>query len=152
MGAVNTTEKFIKNNPPTVGEINNIKEKLKNTFEELMERIPAGTEAVAVAGTPTSLSAMMQGLKTYEENKVEGSPLFINELDEMVRNLSSLTSQEILEQYGDVVKGREDVITAGSVILRIIAEILQVKKYTVSGRGIRYGTVVEYLESYGENR
>ena len=70
----------------------------------------------------------------------------------MIRNLSSLTSQEILKQYGDVVKGREDVITAGSLILRIIAEILQVKKYTVSGRGIRYGTVVEYLESYGENR
>ena len=63
----------------------------------------------------------------------------------MIKTLRKITPNEILEKYGTIVQGREDVILSGAVILNTLSELLQIEKYVVSGKGIRYGAVIDYL-------
>lgn len=147
VGAVMLTEKFIETDPPEPKEIKTINEYLEKIFNELKNNIPQSATGIAVAGTPTSLAAMILGIKEYEENKIEGYFFTKTDLDKIIEVLSGMKSQEILEKFGPVVKGREDVITAGALILKTTAEILNVEGFTVSGRGIRYGALIKYLEN-----
>jgi exopolyphosphatase/pppGpp-phosphohydrolase len=45
------------------------------------------------------------------------------------------------------MKGREDIILAGAIILSEILELFGIKKFFVSSRGIRYGAIIKYLKS-----
>ena len=145
VGAVMLTEKFVSNEPPTASAINDISDYLNQIFADLPNRIPASINGIAVAGTPTSIASMIQGMKEYEEDSIEGYFLSKDDTAELIMKLSQLRPDEILERYGTVVKGREDVITSGAIILNTVAEILKVDGFTVSGRGIRYGALVDYL-------
>ena len=43
------------------------------------------------------------------------------------------------------MRGREDIILAGSLILLKIMELLNLPDVKVSSRGIRYGAIVNYM-------
>jgi len=145
IGSVSATEKFLKHSPPLKSEIDNLKKEIKRIFVELKEnKVPDTT--IAIAGTATTLACMNLGIKKFEEDKIENSTMTIEEIKNLIANLSKLTSLEILEQYGSVMKGREDIILAGAIILSEILELLNVKKLLVSSRGIRYGAIVKYLD------
>lgn len=147
IGAVNTTEEFIDSQPPKEKEINKLENSVKYTFQELEENIPKGIPLIAVAGTPTSLSSINLGLKEYVENKVEGSRLSIDIINNFISEFSSITPEEILKRYDKIINGREDVILAGTFILKTVCELTGNKEVFVSGKGIRYGSVVDYLNS-----
>ena len=145
IGAVTLTDKFIRNERVTLEELEQIKDYCREIFYELPSVIPNSLPAIAVAGTPTTLSCIKQGLKTYIEEKVEGSILTIDEFNMLKDELSGLTPSERLNKYGEVISGREDVILSGVIILSHIAEILKLHEYHVTGKGIRYGAIVDYL-------
>lgn len=145
VGAVNTTEAFIHQQPPNENEIKELEISVQNTFAELKEILPNGMPLIAVAGTPTSLSAINLKLTEYVEDKVEGSRLSLEDIDNLISEFSSLTPEEILNKYYKIIKGREDVILAGTIILKTVCELSGNREITVSGRGIRYGLIVDYL-------
>ncbi len=145
IGAVSLTDEFIKKEISTDDEINSIREYCRSTFKSLPSFLSQSLSCIAVAGTPTTLSCIKQNLREYDEILVEGSLLTINELEVMVSQLKNLTPQQRLAKYGSVVAGREDVILAGSIILQELATHLKLDKYYVSGKGIRYGAVIDYL-------
>ncbi len=88
---------------------------------------------------------MNLGLKEFEEKKVDKSLITFQDMKLMVKELSSLIPVEILNRYGSVMKGREDIIFAGAFILYKFMEIFGIEKIAVSTRGIRYGAIVNYL-------
>ena len=100
-----------------------------------------------MAGTPTSLSAINLQLKEYDDSVVEGSTLSLNIIDNFISNFAKLTPSQILDKYGQILKGREDVILAGTFILKSVTEILGNDKVFVSGRGIRYGSIIDFLNN-----
>lgn len=144
-GAVNLTEQVIRHDPPSASEIQALKKVISERFTELNGKFPAGFTAIAVAGTPTSLSCVKQNLQVYDEDKVENSILTLEDIKEITDRFSKLTSKEIIELYPDIMKGREDIILCGSLILEMVMELLQTDKITVSARGIRYGAVLDFL-------
>ena len=146
-GVVSLTEKFANNNPPGSDEIKDMYDFVNELFSELREFVPAGVPTIAVAGTPTTLSCIKQGLKTYKEEAVEGSILKNNEIKSLRKTLEQLTHDKISSSFGDVVKGRVDIILAGTVILDALADILAVPEIIVSSKGIRYGAVVDYIKN-----
>jgi len=148
-GVVSLAEKFFSHNPPTSSEIQNILRETKSQLNEIVQIIPMNPITIAVAGTPTTLSCIMQNLKEYDENKIEQSIISYAELNNMVSTLSKMTSNRIKKTYGQVVKGREDVLLPGALILKTISNLLQLEKFFVSGRGIRYGAAIEYLKKNG---
>jgi len=147
VGAVMLTEKFTEHDPPQKNEVRNIDKHLDDVFSRLTGKIPTGTPGIAVAGTPTSLSAMDKGLKEYDEEKIEASFLSYDSIKKLSETLLSLKSGDVLKNFGPVVKGREDVMFAGALILKKVSEILHTNGFTVSGKGIRYGAIVDYLKS-----
>ncbi|MDP4173616.1 MAG: hypothetical protein Q8933_06585 [Bacteroidota bacterium] len=145
-GAVNLTENLLKNDPPNNKELKELFNRINNVFAELTNRFPSDALVIAVAGTPTSLSCIKQGLTIYDEEKVEGSVLYKDELRNFVSHLSKMSHSEIKSKYQEIVNGRDDIILAGTAILFLISEILNVKDIAVSGRGIRFGSIIDYLD------
>ena len=144
IGSVSATENFFQNNPPKENELKKLKDHLNEIFEKI-KTLPAPEITIAIAGTPTTLVCMSKGLKEYNNFIVESSNLTRTELLNLVVKISKLSSIQIKETYGNVMRGREDIILAGAFILLNIMELLDLKEIMVSSRGIRYGAIVNYM-------
>ena len=57
-----------------------------------------------------------------------------------------MTDAEI-EKMGDYMKGRSDIITAGTFILLHFMKHFKFEKITVSTKGLRYGAALEIFNS-----
>ncbi len=145
IGAVLGTEKFLRANPPSAQEIETFKDEISKIFIGIKAKTNIPEKTIAIAGTPTTLACIKQKLKSYDEYLIEGSEITYNELSVLTETLAKLRSEDIREKYQDVVKGREDVLLSGSLILQYLMEKLGLSKVTVSTKGIRYGAIVNYL-------
>ncbi|HVO73470.1 MAG TPA: hypothetical protein VMT35_05575, partial [Ignavibacteriaceae bacterium] len=145
VGVVSLTEKYLKHDPPLEEEIKKLRFILKTKFSEIPGKNFTPEAAIAIAGTPTTLACIQKRLHEFDEQAIEGSFLQLNELEKLINELSGLKKNKILELYKSVVKGREDVLLAGTIILFEIMNMLKVDKVIVSTKGIRYGAVLGYL-------
>ena len=146
LGSVSGTEQFLKHSPPLKIEIENFSvkiNKLFSTFDKTM--IPK--KVIAIAGTATTLACMKMGLQEFEENKVDKSLISIQDIRHIIGELTSVNSKGILDKFGPVINGREDIIFAGALILQQFMEHFGIANIIVSTRGIRYGAIAKYLEN-----
>jgi len=144
LGSVSATEQILKNSPPLKAEIENLRKEIKILFSSLdYKYIPA--QVIAIAGTATTLACMKFGLKEFEEVKVDKCIITIQDMKNIIEELSFLTPTESLDKYGPVMLGREDIIFAGAFILYQFMEHFGIENIVVSTRGIRYGAIVKYL-------
>jgi exopolyphosphatase / guanosine-5'-triphosphate,3'-diphosphate pyrophosphatase len=93
------------------------------------------------------LAAINLSLPFFDEEKIEGTLLNIEELEKHIKLLSIRTSEEILKTFSTVVKGREDVLLGGTLILQQLLLIHKLNKVTVSSRGIRYGAIINFTNN-----
>ena len=147
IGVVTLTEKFISSYPPSKENILEINAFVKNSFSELSSFSKERLTAVAVAGTPTTLSCIKQNIKEYSDEKVEGSILSKNDMSKLLNEIGSKDLSQIRNNYGGVVSGREDVLFCGTVILNAILEILNLDEVIVSSKGLRYGAVIDFIKT-----
>jgi exopolyphosphatase / guanosine-5'-triphosphate,3'-diphosphate pyrophosphatase len=147
IGVVTLTEKFVDQNPPSQQNINEMYDFILETFVELKDFSKDNVSAVAVAGTPTTLSCIKQNLKDYVDEKVEGSILSKDDLQNLADEIAARTHEQIKNNYGSVVAGREDVLLSGTLILKSLADILNLEEMIVSSKGLRYGAVINFLNS-----
>lgn len=150
IGAVSAKEKYLGNNPPSISQIEEFDLHLNRVFDELRKNICADVDPIAIAGTPTTLACIKSRIKEYDEEIIEGSFLSLEEITKYVNELSVLDSQSIKLKYGNIMKGREDIILAGTLILAKLMSIMNIPKIKVSSRGIRYGAIVHYLQKRKE--
>jgi len=144
IGAVSLTEKYFKNNPPYNIEIEIAIKEIYNIFKDLKSLKYCPETAIGIAGTPTTLAAINLSLNSFDEEKIDGSILTKVELKKHIKKLSSMSSEEILKSNSSVVKGREDVLLAGTLILFHLLEINNLNELIVNSRGIRYGAAIDY--------
>jgi exopolyphosphatase / guanosine-5'-triphosphate,3'-diphosphate pyrophosphatase len=145
IGVVSLTEKFLNNKPRIVEDIYKAEKYANEILNELSSQIPSGEETIAVAGTPTTLSCMIQKIKFYDEKLVENSILTYENVCSIIKEIYPLSEQEMSERYGQVVEGREDVLLAGCIILKVFMEKVGLEKIIVSNKGLRYGVVIDYM-------
>ncbi|MCB9220041.1 MAG: hypothetical protein H6610_11360 [Ignavibacteriales bacterium] len=144
-GVVSLTEKFLSNFPYKNCDIKNAEDFLIETFKILPQNIPFNLPTVAVAGTPTTLSCINQNLGEYVDEKVEGTFLTYQEIETTFDRVRLVHSNNMIETFGSVVKGREDVLFAGILILRSIMRLQRIDRIIVSGRGLRFGSIINYI-------
>ena len=149
IGSVSATENYFQNNPPKDNEFDKLNNQLEKIFNEI-KSLHAPEIIVAIAGTPTTLVCMSKGLNEYDDSVVEGSSLSRKELSNLIGKISRLSSTQIKENYGNVMRGREDIILAGALILLKIIKLLNLPGVMVSSRGIRYGAIVNYINEINE--
>jgi exopolyphosphatase/guanosine-5'-triphosphate,3'-diphosphate pyrophosphatase len=146
LGSVSATEQFLMHSPPLKHEIENLKLEIQKSFSDINSKeIPK--QVIAIAGTATTLASMILGLKEFDEDEVNNSVLTIQDMRKINEDLNYLGTSEILDKYGSVMVGREDIIFAGAYILLQFMESFRIENIKVSTRGIRYGAVVKYLQN-----
>lgn len=145
VGVVSLTEKFFNKPIRKENEVKNAFKFLNEIFRPIEGVIPNSLPTIAVAGTPTTLSCIKQNLKEYDEIKVEASELTYEDILLMKTELQNIPDYKMKDSFGSVVEGREDVLFAGVLILEAIIKLKYLDKIFVSGRGLRYGIIINYL-------
>lgn len=98
---------------------------------------------VAVAGTPTTLAAVVLG-EPFKAESVHGFRLPLPELTRLITDLAA-KSIEQRQAMGGMEPKRADVIVAGAVCLKEAAQLLGSKELEVSIRGLRYGVLKDLV-------
>lgn len=109
--------------------IDNNKEKLKKFETE---------EIVGMAGTITTLAAMMLELPKYSDKKVHDKIFELGFFQDFVRKLEKMDRSRIQKEY-PVVGERISTIFGGAKVALEIFKTLKVKKIFVSTFGLRHG-------------
>lgn len=145
IGAVSLTEEFLNTRGILPDQLTKCREMITNLLKDSISHYNSFDKAIAVAGTPTTLACIQQGLTFYDESKIEGAILNFSEINYFIKLLSDMTIDQIQKKYKDVVYGREDVLLAGAVILQNIMKHFNIHSVVVSSKGVRYGAVYDYL-------
>lgn len=137
IGSVRINEKFLSHHPPAFDDIMNAENFINEHLKEIDFDI-SGTDLIGVAGTVTTLGAIVLGLNKFEASKVDGLIITITEIENV---LSRLTPMPIEELYGmgDYMTGRADIVIPGILILKCFMKKFGFDKVKVSTKGLRYG-------------
>lgn len=145
VGGVNLTEKFFKHNPAESSSLNEATIYLDSVFNELLNLNLSPKLTYGISGTPVTLAAMNKDIYTFDEKIINGSILKKENIDDLVKILLNMSPAEITFRYKEIVKGREDIILGGAIILQKIMRLLKLRQITVSTKGLRYGVIRKYL-------
>lgn len=146
MGAVRMTERHILQ--PHLPVTSNLLEAMEKDIKKLVDQKLAPfireaiNEVIGVGGTITTLGAIDQELENYKPERIEG---YVLEYPVIVNILESLSRKD-LEQRKKVTglqPGRADVIIAGTKILQVIMELLEIPQITISEHDLLYGAIKE---------
>ena len=146
IGSVSATEHYLKYSPPRDNELSELELNLGTIFGEIKNNLTPN-ETYSIAGTPTTLFCMVNGMKKYDDTIVEGGILKYEDIYRIIQEMKILSPKEIRNNYGNVMQGREDIILGGSIILLNILTLLNLSEVIVSSRGIRYGAIVSFLKN-----
>ncbi len=118
IGSVRLTERFVRNDPPTIDELEAIEQAIAEALRDVESRIQVQRTAtlVAVAGTSTTVQAIALGLGEYDPEQLHRSVLSNEDAERVFRMLADMTTAE-RRALPVMAPGREDVIPAGAAIL-----------------------------------
>jgi exopolyphosphatase / guanosine-5'-triphosphate,3'-diphosphate pyrophosphatase len=144
VGTVRHSERHIRSDPPQAAELEALAEDVRRLiFAELAEAEFFEVESgIAVAGTPTSLAAIEQGLDPYDPERVHGYVLTLDSVQRMCSMLSGKTLEERLRVPG-LHPGRAPTIVAGVVILIQAMRAFGLRRIEVSEHDILDGAALD---------
>jgi exopolyphosphatase / guanosine-5'-triphosphate,3'-diphosphate pyrophosphatase len=142
-GTIRQSERHLTSDPPHPHELEDLAGDIRNQIERAIAAQPAGTptRAIAVAGTPTSLAAIDQGLEPYDPGRVHGYHLAMQRIQRMLSRLSSLPLAERLRVPG-LHPGRAPTIVTGTVILVQVMRAFGLQEVEVSELDILHGSAL----------
>jgi exopolyphosphatase/guanosine-5'-triphosphate,3'-diphosphate pyrophosphatase len=143
MGVVRLSERVLKSDPPSATEVQEAEQLIHSLTQQTLTTLgdTSGLAFVGTAGTITSLAAIAQGLTVYDPDRVHNYTL---KLDTVKRIEQTVLPRKKAERTGipGLEPGREEVIAAGTLILRCIMEELKQDQGLVSEYGLREGVLV----------
>lgn len=125
IGCVRLTERYIRSDPPTRAEVEEAEAFAREEIQKAFEVVPVEKTRtwIGVAGTVTTLSALVQGLEVYNSEEIHLSRITLDSVNEITERILAMTHDE-RAALGPMHPGRVDVICGGAVVLRAIAEEL----------------------------
>ncbi|OGQ81414.1 MAG: hypothetical protein A3F90_14500 [Deltaproteobacteria bacterium RIFCSPLOWO2_12_FULL_60_19] len=147
LGSVRLTERFFHSDPPQAEECARVAATIDPEIRGLLHRwgrTGPFDVMVGIAGTFTTLAAVMKGIKTYSHSEVHGSVLPLAEVERQVRLYQTKTVAE-RKQIAGLEPKRADVILAGALLIERIMKLFGMDSVTVSDQGIRYGLLYEKI-------
>jgi exopolyphosphatase/guanosine-5'-triphosphate,3'-diphosphate pyrophosphatase len=142
-GTIRQSERHLTSDPPDPHELEFLAADIRNLIERAIAAQPEGrpTRAIAVAGTPTSLAAIDQGLEPYDSDRVHGYHLGLKRVQRMLSRLSALPLAERLRVPG-LHPGRAPTIVTGTVILVQVMRAFGLQEIEVSELDILHGSAL----------
>ncbi len=149
IGSVRLTEQFFHRDPPSLEEINKLTAYIKSRLSSLQADIQNPDQLVGVAGTATTLAAMVLRQKEYNSEAIDGFELSLQKVSMLIRKMQAISAKERLKLPG-LYPGREDVILAGSILLMEIMKVFGQKELIVSDRGLRFGLLLDDVKAHAQ--
>lgn len=149
IGVVRLTERMLKTDPPTEFELKAAERLTLELIQQALHELGpvAGLPLVGTAGTITSLAAIAQQLTTYDPHRIHNFSLGLATVKEVEHSMVNRTCKERAGLAG-LEAGREEVIVAGTLILRCIMEALGAERCLVSEYGLREGVLVDLAQRH----
>ncbi len=123
IGSVRLTERLMPSDPPTPDEVDAATAAIDGALDELIEHgvhVEQAATVVGVAGTVTTLAAVLLELTTWDRSKVHHARLPVADVHAITAQLLAMTVEQ--RQALGIPEGRADVIGAGALILdRVLA-------------------------------
>jgi exopolyphosphatase / guanosine-5'-triphosphate,3'-diphosphate pyrophosphatase len=142
-GTIRQSERHLTSDPPHPHELEDLAADIRSLIDRAMadQPQPRASRAIAVAGTPTSLAAIDQGLEPYDPGRVHGYRLGMRRIQRMLSKLSSQPLAERLRVPG-LHPGRAPTIVAGTVILVQVMRAFRMQEIEVSELDILHGSAL----------
>jgi exopolyphosphatase/guanosine-5'-triphosphate,3'-diphosphate pyrophosphatase len=144
VGSRRVLDMFLDSDPPAEEELARasawVAQEIRPFFDSLRER---PRTLVTLAGTGTTLSAVLQRLEPYDPARVHLSHLSGGEIADLRDHLAGMTLARRREVRG-MDPLRADVIVAGALILEAILGLAGLDSTVVSEHDILYGLVLEH--------
>jgi exopolyphosphatase/guanosine-5'-triphosphate,3'-diphosphate pyrophosphatase len=142
-GVVRQTERHLHHDPPTESEQRELGE---DVAAILAGAVPAHerqrvVQAIAVAGTATSLAAIAQDLDPYDPAKVHGYELSLEQSAAIAERLAKLPLEE-RQQVKGLHPDRAATIVAGVLIFTEVARLFALQQIEVSEHDILRGAAL----------
>jgi len=149
LGVVRLIERALAQDPPTSQDLKAAEEEVERQLELAKRHFakPWPSTLVGTAGTITTLAAMDQRLERYDSAKVHNYVLTLETVRRLEKEIVSKTCEQRLAIPG-LEPGREQVIVAGTLILRKTMEHFGYAQCLVSDFGLREGILVDLAQKY----
>jgi len=147
IGCVRLTEEFIRSDPVTPVDLQNIIQHVISALYIHLTKISTGErDLIGIGGTITSVASIHQNMEGCTINDVHK---YILQKDQIFRVLTYLRRMTLEERKNvpGLSPQRADVIVAGVAIFSAIMEILRIQEIVVSTRGLRYGAILKKANS-----
>ncbi len=150
VGVVRLTEELFAHDPPGPEELGAARESIQAGADRAKRHLdePGEVTLVGTAGTVTTLAAMAQRLPEYDSARIHNYVLSLSTICELE---DALVRRSTVQRRGmpGLEPGREDVILAGTLILRGIMEVFGLSTCLVSDLGLREGIVLHLAQQMG---
>ncbi|OFT72727.1 exopolyphosphatase [Corynebacterium sp. HMSC05C01] len=151
MGCVRITERIMRADPPTAAETLEARKLIDANVTTASAIVPFATAQtfVGCAGTFTTLSALAQGLNSYDPERIHMSEISFDRLREVTADLRSKTAAQRRENPV-VHPGRADVIGSGSTVVEQLMNAFEreagATSFVISEKDILDGIVAGLAE------
>jgi exopolyphosphatase / guanosine-5'-triphosphate,3'-diphosphate pyrophosphatase len=146
IGSVRLTERFVHHDPPDTREAMD----LRLAVNEALQRLEWDFRPdlmVGIAGTVTTICAIVLGMTVYDLKVVHGHRL---SQDDVIATIAKLGAMPLAarKQLPGLEPGRADVIFAGAAILERIMSHFHLIEVIVSDQGVRWGLLWRALNNH----
>lgn len=146
IGCVRMTERHLRSDPPSAEQIETAARDVRAAIAEAASFVPIGEAAtfVGVAGTVTTLAALVAHLPEYDPRVIHGSTMTAGQVREVTAQLLGMTHAQ-RAALPVMHPGRVDVIGGGALVLRELVDAAGVTVVVASEHDILDGIALGLL-------
>ncbi len=138
VGSVRITERHLHGDPPTAGEVAAAVADVDAALDSVQVRLASARSLIGVAGSVTTMGAMVLDLDQYDRERVNLARLPSADVGRAVGRVVAMSIEE-RRALRFMHPDRADVIGAGALILRCVVERVGLASLVVSARDILDG-------------
>ena len=134
IGCVRVSERFFAHDPPEAGELDDARSAVTSMLGSArgqLPEVPSGGTLIGLAGTVSTLSALERSVIVYDREQIHHAVLERPDVDRWLAILASETSEARLART-ELMRGREDVIVGGALVLSRIMQAFRSARCLVS--------------------
>lgn len=149
-GVVRHTERFLHHDPPRPAELQALAEEAATIFAEAVPAdVRRSVEAgIGVAGTATSCASILQELDPYDPAAVEGYPLLLGQVEQLIARLAQMSEAQRRQVVG-LHPDRAAVIVAGTCLMAEVMRAFGLDEIEVSEHDILRGAALRLAGADG---
>jgi exopolyphosphatase/guanosine-5'-triphosphate,3'-diphosphate pyrophosphatase len=147
-GTVRHTERHLTADPPSATDLEDLSADVRGLIDAELADLAhvTASDGIAVAGTPTSLTAIDLELDPYDPDAVHGHRLGLPKIQHMLSELACVPL-EARRKITGLQPGRAPTIVAGTVILIQVMRAFGLKEIEVSEHDILHGAALEVAKA-----